>query len=322
MQILVVSGFLGAGKTTFIKELARRTRKTIAILENEYGNENIDGSRIADSVNDRSDRSVNIFELSEGCICCSTKKDLGLSVVTVANTIDPDILVIEPTGLAILSNIILNLKKVAYSHISILDPITIVDFGSFRRFSKEYGDIYLDQIKAAGSIIITKAGNANANEKYDLQSSIYKINPNASICLDDYYNMPDPWWDGLIENERGFEEILEEQLASDNIEHISLTNVILPSENHLLHLLENICRGRHGSIIRGKGKIKAGGQMLQFDYVDRTYSVTGIDCNEASSLVFIGRNIDRPSIEKLFDKEPARTMSIIRKLPGQSFLMR
>lgn len=105
MNILIVSGFLGAGKTTFIKELSRRTKKEFAILENEYANSGVDGDILKNS-----DKTVNIWELIDGCICCSAKGDFAQSILTIANTIDPDYLVVEPTGVAKLSSIIENIK--------------------------------------------------------------------------------------------------------------------------------------------------------------------------------------------------------------------
>lgn len=314
MQILVVSGFLGAGKTTFIKELSRRTKKTIAIMENEYGSENIDGNRLINSPS-TTNKSINIFELSEGCICCSTKNEIALSIVTIANTINPDILVIEPTGLASLTNIIFNLKKIEYAQISILNPITIVDIKSFKRFKEEYKDIYLDQIKTAGNIIVTKAKNSGLEEKNNLKAFINNINSNASITLEDYNLMPNSWWNDIIKHKKSFHEINVEQIISKHTDQLTLKNISLPSENLLLYLLDGICHGRYGNIIRGKGNFKAGNQFLKFDYVDKNYSINGLDGSDGSSLVFIGSDIDKPSIEKLFTKNPIQLTSIIKKLP-------
>lgn len=319
MQILVVSGFLGAGKTTFIKELSRRTKKTIAILENEYGSENIDGNRLINSPS-TTNKSINIFELSEGCICCSTKNEIALSVITIANTINPDILVIEPTGLASLTNIIFNLKKIEYAQISILNPITIVDIKSFKRFKEEYKDIYLDQIKTAGNIIVTKAKNSGLEEKNNLKSFVHDINSNASITLEDYNLMPNSWWNDIIKQDRSFDEIHTEYLYSKHTDQLTLKNISLPSENLLLYLLDGICHGRYGNIIRGKGNVKAGNQFLKFDYVDKSYSINGSDKPDGSSLVFIGSDIDKVSIEKLFTKNPIQLTSIIKKLPLKNTL--
>ena len=94
MRILVVSGFLGAGKTTFIKELARRTREDFSVMENEYGQVGIDGQLLAEKEMPESGEEdagkLNIWELTEGCICCSMKSDFASSILTIANTIDPE----------------------------------------------------------------------------------------------------------------------------------------------------------------------------------------------------------------------------------------
>ena len=133
MKILIVSGFLGAGKTTFIKALAKHTKKDFAILENEYGAAGIDADRLRA---EEGQSPVNIWEMTEGCICCSAKGDFSLSVLSIANTIDPEYLVIEPTGVGMLGNVMENLKQIEYEHISILAPVTIADIYSYRRYLK------------------------------------------------------------------------------------------------------------------------------------------------------------------------------------------
>ena len=86
MKVLVISGFLGAGKTTFLKELAHRTHRDFAVMENEYGEVGIDGGVLEQ---DDPQEKLNIWELTEGCICCSRKADFATSVLTIANTVDP-----------------------------------------------------------------------------------------------------------------------------------------------------------------------------------------------------------------------------------------
>ena len=92
MKILVVSGFLGAGKTTFIKEMAQKTKQDFVVMENEYGEVGIDKTILDE------EKDINIWELTEGCICCSMKSDFASSILTIANTLDPEYLIVEPTG--------------------------------------------------------------------------------------------------------------------------------------------------------------------------------------------------------------------------------
>ena len=100
MRVLVISGFLGAGKTTFIQELVRRTGKDVVIYENEYGEADVDAQALRADVPD-----LKVWESVERCICCSGRQDFASSVLTISNTLDPDYLIVEPTGVARLSNV-------------------------------------------------------------------------------------------------------------------------------------------------------------------------------------------------------------------------
>ena len=89
MKILIISGFLGAGKTTFIKEMSRKVQRDFVVMENEYGETNMDSAFL------KGQENLNIWELTEGCICCSMKSDFASSVLTIANTLDPEYLYIS-----------------------------------------------------------------------------------------------------------------------------------------------------------------------------------------------------------------------------------
>lgn len=119
MKILIVSGFLGAGKTTFIKRLARNVDQRFAILENEYGAAGIDGVRLGQN---RQGTQKNVWEMTEQCICCIGKKDFAASVLTIANVVDPEYLIVEPTGVGSLARIIENLRQIEYERIQLLSP--------------------------------------------------------------------------------------------------------------------------------------------------------------------------------------------------------
>lgn len=134
MKILIVSGFLGAGKTTFIKRLARNVDQRFAILENEYGAAGIDGARLGQN---RQGTQKNVWEMTEQCICCIGKKDFAASVLTIANVVDPEYLIVEPTGVGSLARIIENLRQIEYERIQLLSPVTIVDVYSYRRYMAE-----------------------------------------------------------------------------------------------------------------------------------------------------------------------------------------
>ena len=124
MKILIVSGFLGAGKTTFIKELIRHTAVRPVIMENEYGETDLDSQDLKQSVPAQKD--MQILEFMEGCVCCTMKDRFVNSVLTIFSGIDPEYLVIEPTGVGRLSNILKNRKPILHDNISLLKPVVVL----------------------------------------------------------------------------------------------------------------------------------------------------------------------------------------------------
>ncbi|MGL5513002.1 MAG: GTP-binding protein [Sporomusa sp.] len=156
MKILIVSGFLGAGKTTFIKMLAEKTSNNFVVPESDYGQENIDTVLL------RSATNLNVYELTEGYVCCTMKQDFATAVLTIANALDPEYLVVEPTGVAKLSNILTNIKKIQYERIVLLKPVTLVDGNTFDECRQNYGELYTGQLEAASRIVLTKMEQADS----------------------------------------------------------------------------------------------------------------------------------------------------------------
>ena len=119
MKILLISGFLGAGKTTFIKEMAKNINLEFVVLENEYADIGIDGDFL-------DEKNLNVWEMSEGCICCSMKGDFKSSIKRIYSEINPEYLIIEPTGVGMLSSIVENIREIDNNDIEILNPLTLI----------------------------------------------------------------------------------------------------------------------------------------------------------------------------------------------------
>ena len=295
MKILIISGFLGAGKTTFIKELAKRTKKEIAIFENEYGTSGVDGDILKEST------KVNIWELTEGCICCSVKGDFAASVLTIANTVNPEYLVIEPTGVAMLSNLITNLKQIEYEHIKLMAPISIVDALSLERYKNEFPEIYKDQIEFADTVIFSKSENLSDNEKEKLSLEVKSINNSCNIVSDHYSTQPDNWWDSLLlKYLHGTVEIPIKDETAEMPDSFSLNNISVRSVEKFIIFLENLIRGLYGNVFRAKGSFAVKGLNLRFDVADSRYMVE-LDTDEISDkVVFIGNDIKKQKIREIF----------------------
>lgn len=295
MKILIISGFLGAGKTTFIKELAKRTKKEIAIFENEYGTSGVDGDILKEST------KVNIWELTEGCICCSVKGDFAASVLTIANTVNPEYLVIEPTGVAMLSNLITNLKQIEYEHIKLMAPIVIVDALSLERYKNEFPEIYKDQIEFADTVIFSKSENLSENEKEKLGIEVKIINNSCNIVSDHYSTQPDSWWDSLLlKYLDGTVDIPIKDETAEMPDSFSLNNISVRSVEKFIIFLENLIRGLYGNVFRAKGSFSIKGLNLRFDVADNRYLVE-LDTDEISDkVVFIGNDIKKQKIREVF----------------------
>lgn len=217
-------------------------------------------------------------------------------MLTIANSIDPDYLIIEPTGIGMPANIISNLKSIEYDRISIMSPITIVDGLNYRESRHMYKEVFENQVKSVGTIIVSKTENFSETEKYEISTYLKNLNPSAEIWTNPYKNMDDSWWNKLFENknEKNVEGVEEGELPDT----FSIKEVCAETPENLILFLENLVRGVYGNIIRSKGCIKAGKEKIRFDSVGERYALIGGENEEACNAVFIGTNINKQRIRE------------------------
>lgn len=298
MKILIISGFPGAGKTTFIQTMARQSGREIAILENEYGDVGIDGDFLK---KDTANGELNIWEMTEGCICCSMKGDFAASVLTIANSVDPEYLVIEPTGVGFLSEIVSNLQQIEYEKIQLLAPVTIVDGNSYLRYRQEYEPLYLDQIRNAHTIIVSKMEQAPPEEKQWLEQQLRQHNASAHIQMEHYSGMSQGEWIRLLETDASGNR-LEVQTAEekDFPDTFSMQDASMRNPESLILMLEELIRGNFGGIVRAKGVVPIEGQLYRFDVADSRYAITGAEPGQKCQVVFIGKGLKRQQLRRYF----------------------
>ncbi len=304
MKLLLISGFLGAGKTTFIRELVRRTGRQIAILENEYAPVGIDGSLLERAL-PQSDRQRNIWELTEGCICCSMKGDFAASVVPIANPVDPEYLIVEPPGVGRLSSVIAQLQQIEYARIRLLAPVTLVDGKSLGHCLSQYPQIAEDQIAAAHTLVVSKMENAPPEEMEPLRVRLRELNPSGDILTRHYTTMDDAWWNRLQEQGYHGERFpIPQEGEEKRPENYALTGVCLDRPEELICFLEQLIRGRFGAVYRAKGVLMAGPQALRFDVTDGRYEVLLMEqAEDAGKAVFIGENLARQALAAAFRRD-------------------
>ena len=298
MKILVVSGFLGAGKTTFIQELVRRTGRDFAIYENEYGQADIDARRL------RQDSDLKVWESTENCICCSGKQDFATSVLTISNTIDPEYLIVEPTGVAKLQSILDNVNQVAWERISLLAPVTVVDAVSWQNQRTDFPEIFDNQLSAAASVVISKLAPGSEDAAEPIKQLAAEMNPQAEVIAESSYaDIPDEWWNGLLTRALDgsvLKDPANEKDEGPDLETMALTHAELPSPTHLIWLLDAASAGVFGKLARAKGTLPCGNHWVKFDLVERAWAITGDEPQEESRCVFIGRDLLRHGLREVF----------------------
>ena len=152
VKVNIISGFLGAGKTTLIKKLLTGSvrEEKIILLENEYGEVGVDGSFMKDA-------GITVTEMNSGCICCTLVGDFQKAVDELIEKYHPDRLIIEPSGVGKLSDILAAVERTSERHeMTIAGCATVVDAGKCRMYMKNFGEFFLDQIKTANTIIFSR----------------------------------------------------------------------------------------------------------------------------------------------------------------------
>ena len=176
-KIDIISGFLGAGKTTLIKKLIREVfaGQKVVLIENEFGEIGIDGGFLKEA-------GINITEMNSGCICCSLVGDFSEALKKVVDEFHPDHIIIEPSGVGKLSDIrsaIENTSKDCDLEIGSL--VTVADVKKARMYMKNFGEFYNNQIESAGTIILSRTQNASREKIDDAVALIRTKNPDATI---------------------------------------------------------------------------------------------------------------------------------------------
>ena len=151
-KIDIISGFLGAGKTTLIKKLIAEAyqNEKIVLIENEFGEIGIDGTFLKDS-------GVTINEMNSGCICCSLVGDFETSLKEVLDTYHPDRVIIEPSGVGKLSDVIKAVSTINSDEMELDNFITVVDAKKCRMYTKNFGEFYNNQVEHASLIVLSRS---------------------------------------------------------------------------------------------------------------------------------------------------------------------
>ena len=311
----IFSGFLGAGKTMLIKKLLTEDayNKNTVIIENEFGEVSIDGEILKES-------NIEIKEINSGCICCQVSGKFDEAVLEVINKYNPENIIIEPSGVAKLSEIINILTNIKFSHmIEIRNVFTLIDVKNYENYIKNFKEFYVDQIKNAHKIILSRTQFENKAYIDTVKKSIKKNNSNADIIYKP--------WDELKAIDFMKENTINSIKEHKNIvKSVSKVNSALIKKNTNNHRADDIFESYpihmdkfmsadelkskfefisqtnvYGNIIRAKGIIENDrGLYFQFDYVPKEFKIREIKWSNKKVISIIGSSLDKKNLDNLF----------------------
>ena len=340
-KVDIISGFLGAGKTTLISKLLKEALKgeQVVLIENEFGEIGIDGGFLKDS-------GVEIREMNSGCICCSLVGDFGTSLKEVVDKYHPDRIIIEPSGVGKLSDVIKAVKDLHIENEIVLNSAsTVADASKVKVYMKNFGEFFNNQIEHAGTVILSRTQNVSEEKLKTAIELIKSVNPNAHIITTPWDDIDGTKILGAMENVTNLElDMLAEAAQKAYEEH--------EKEHHHHHHHEDgeccCCGGHHddddehdhhhhhaddvftswgtetpkkyekaeldsilkklsesedyGKVLRSKGMLPCtDGTWMYFDLVPEEYEIREGSADFTGRICVIGSELKEDALKELFE---------------------
>lgn len=329
-KVDIFSGFLGAGKTTLIKKLIEEAYQgeKVVLIENEFGEIGIDGGFLKDA-------GVEINEMTSGCICCSLVGDFGRALEQVLTQFSPDRILIEPSGVGKLSDVILAVEQLHNENLQLNGFTTVVDAKKAKMYMKNFGEFYNNQIEHASSVILSHTGGMSQDKLDACVKLVREYNQDAPIVTT-------PWEElsgAQILETMEQKNTLKEQLAHlkeeahhdhhhdhDHHDHGEDCTCGCHDHDHDHHHADEVFQSlgmetahkftkqqieealaalsnfaMYGQVLRAKGIVEGeDGQWIHFDYVPGEPDVRTGSAAVTGMLCVIGADIDEDGIRELF----------------------
>lgn len=330
-KIDIISGFLGAGKTTFIKKMLKEafSGEQVVLIENEFGEIGIDGGFLKEA-------GIEIREMNSGCICCSLVGDFGKSLKEVVDTYHPDRILIEPSGVGKLSDVIKAVQDVQDEIEAELNSFTtVVDVTKCKLYKKNFGEFFSNQIEYAGAIILSRTDKAKAEKVEESVALLRELNEKAPIITTPIEQLSG---EKLLETMEHSQSLEEELLSEEEIcpecghvhEHHDHHHHHEEHEHHhgehdhhhadevftswgretiktytkeeissILKTLEE--DGTYGTVLRAKGMVAGEqGEWIYFDMVPQEHEVRSGAAEYTGRICVIGSQLEEEKLEELF----------------------
>lgn len=323
----IFSGFLGAGKTTLIKKLIKEayTGEKVVLIENEFGEIGVDGGFLQDA-------GVEITEMNSGCICCSLVGDFAEALKKVAREYSPDRILIEPSGVGKLSDVIKAVERANVPDAVLNAFCTVVDAKKCKMYLKNFGEFFLDQVENASCIVLSHNSDA---EKAEAAANLLKEHTSASIVTTDWDKLSgkdilqtmqktDSLQSELVELSERHEHCCCGHHHGHDEEHEHCCGHRHEHEGHghhhadevfstwgtetakkftrerVEHILKELDTGKYGQILRAKGIVDGGSEWIYFDYVPEEADVRTGSPLVTGRFCVIGCKLDSEQLKDLF----------------------
>lgn len=312
VKVDIFSGFLGAGKTRLIKKLIedKYYKEKIAIVENEFGEVSIDGAILRET-------NTVIKEINSGCICCQVSGNFKKSIGNIIRNYEVDRLLIEPTGVAKLSELKRAFEdKELKDEVEIDRLITVVDSERFYIYLNNFRKFFVDQIKAADVIILSRTQNLDSKAVHKLKEDIQQLNKKSSIITKDWNRVRAQ---ELIPTFKNNNKVINKEVkkaiiknnnsvrshkdsADDTFQTFAMSLNRKLSEKELISKFKFISNtDSFGEIIRAKGIVKLNDEtMKQFDFSLDEFSIETVSYEGDGIISFIGIDLNKDEIKKFF----------------------
>ena len=335
MKIDIISGFLGAGKTSFIKRLldSKIKNEKVVLIENEFGEVSVDSDLLADT-------KIDIKELSQGCICCSLFGDFSKSLQEVIEKFHPDRILIEPSGVGKLSDVIQAVSDAKLTeYLNAL--VCMVDVNKAKMYAKNFGEFFLDQIKSAHTIILSRTDIAKEDKIKEALEIVRSYNEHAVIVttplnqlseaelFKSYEGIQDDFMAELLadlqhshhKEECGCEHHHHEEECGCGHHHheeecgcghhhhhaeeiftsIGFETVKRYDLKRFEKLLDEIATGVHGLVVRAKGVLSdLNGTWFEFNLTPEEVNLIPCQARPIGKICIIGSELNAQKIKDLF----------------------
>ena len=322
-KIDIFSGFLGAGKTTLIKKLIKEAYQgeKLVLIENEFGQIGIDGGFLKEA-------GIQINELNSGCICCSLVGDFGKALREVESTYHPDRILIEPSGVGKLSDVIRAVREAELSDAKLNSFTTVVDAGKCKMYMKNFGEFFNDQVENASAIVFSHVKGVNEEKISAAIELVREKNSDATLITTDWDLLTGAQILAAIERANSLDCLVSElkkeahehhhhhhgecddpDCECHEHHHADEVFTSFGAETRTKYTAEEIEAILHsfakeddyGTILRAKGIVEAAdGRWLHFDYIPGEPDVRYGSAEVIGRICVIGSNLDKEKIAVLF----------------------